>query len=199
MMRTGYALIFLIVIALILGSAGLADFAATIESLNEPAIGDNLAPADAIVVLTGGSERMAAGLALLEAHKGKKLFISGVHPKLTLDRLLGAQKIAPELRACCVVLGHMAESTRGNAEETQIWMTLENYHSLYLVTANYHMPRSLMIFRAVLPDIQIIPYPVTPDSVKLEDWWMRSGTTSLLVTEYAKYLVTVLRLRLDAL
>ena len=55
------------------------------------------------------------------------------------------------------------------------------------------MPRSLLIFRNAMPDIIIIPYPVTPDSVKLDDWWMHAGTASLLVTEYDKYLWANLR------
>jgi uncharacterized SAM-binding protein YcdF (DUF218 family) len=102
--------------------------------------------------------------------------------------------VPPDLRACCIVLGHAAESTHGNAEETQIWMALENYHSLRLVTANYHMPRSLMVFRAAMPGIMIIPHPISPESVQLEHWWLRSGTASLLVTEYMKYLWAVIRL-----
>lgn len=175
---------------------GLCVFALHIEALAEPLIGPNLAAADAIVVLTGGSERLVTGLELLKSSKGKKLFISGVHPGLTLDHLLGSQPMAQKLRDCCIILGHAAESTMGNAEETQTWLALENYHSLRLVTANYHMPRSLLIFRATLPDIAIIPHPVAPDSVKLSEWWMHPGTASLLVTEYNKYLLAVLRVEL---
>lgn len=174
---------------------GLIFFVAAVENWGATQIGPDLAITDAIVVLTGGSERVTTGLELLEAHKAKKLFISGVHPGLTLDRLLAHQQISPDLRACCIILGHEAESTVGNAEETLTWMGLENYHSLRLVTANYHMPRSLMVFRALMPpDMQIIPHPITPDSVKLEDWWQRPGTASLLVTEYDKYLLADLRL-----
>jgi uncharacterized SAM-binding protein YcdF (DUF218 family) len=92
-------------------------------------------------------------------------------------------------------LGHAAESTLGNAEETQTWMSIENYHSLRLVTANYHMPRSLLIFHSSMPDAFIIPHPIAPESVKLQAWWRRPGTASLLVTEYNKYLIAVLRLK----
>lgn len=178
---------------------GLFLFVATIESLSEPPISLGLEPADAIVVLTGGSERLTTGIELLNAHKGKKLFISGVYPGLTLAHLLANQTIANDLRDCCVILGHAAESTLGNADETETWMSLENYHSMRLVTANYHMPRSLLLFRATMPNIYIIPHPIMPDSVKLRDWWRRPGTASLLVTEYNKYLFALLRLQLDFL
>ena len=114
--------------------------------------------------------------------------MSGVHPGLTLEHVVGSQFIAENLRSCCVVLGHEAESTEGNAEETQGWIAAEHYNSLRLVTANYHMPRSLLLFHAFLPDVTIIPHPVSPESVVLADWWHHAGTASLLVTEYNKYL-----------
>jgi len=173
---------------------GLLTFVERIETMAEPLIEPALQPADAIVVLTGGSERVTTGLGLLKAGKGKKLFISGVYPGLPIEKLLAGQDIPRELRDCCITLGHAAESTMGNAEETQTWLAIENAHSLRLVTANYHMPRSLLVFRAVMPDMVIIPHPVTPESVKLDTWWMRPGTANLLVTEYNKYLGTVLRL-----
>jgi uncharacterized SAM-binding protein YcdF (DUF218 family) len=178
---------------------GLLIFVAVIDAQTEPAVTEKLSPTDAIVVLTGGSERLTTGLELLQAGKAQKLFVSGVHPGLTLDHLLGNQTMPANLRQCCVVLGHAAESTLGNADETQTWMDLENYHSLRLVTANYHMPRSLLIFRKTMPDLVIAPHPVSPDSVKLKGWWQHSGTASLLVTEYNKYLVALVRLKWSGL
>lgn len=178
--------------------SGLFLFVAAIETLSEPALTQSLEATDAIVVLTGGSERLTTGLELLNAGKGKKLFISGVHPGLTLDHLLINQPVPQNLRSCCIILGHAAESTLGNADETLTWMTIENYHTMRLVTANYHMPRSLLIFRSAMPETLIIPHPVTPDSVKLHVWWRRPGTASLLVTEYNKYLLAVMRQQIAA-
>jgi len=175
--------------------AGFIVFIHAIEVVGEASVTPDLQTTDAIVVLTGGSERVATGLELLNAGKGKKLFISGVHHGLSLDRVLGNQQVSKDLRDCCIILGHAAASTRGNAEETQTWMALENYRSLRLVTANYHMPRSLLVFHAAMPESVIIPHPVAPDSVKLEDWWQHPGTVSLLITEYNKYLFAALRQR----
>jgi uncharacterized SAM-binding protein YcdF (DUF218 family) len=172
---------------------GLEVFVAHIANLHEPETESELSSTDAIIALTGGSERVPAALALLEAGKGKKLFISGVHPGLTLDRLLGNQAVPKDLRGCCIVLGHAAESTMGNADETMRWMQNENYHSMRLVTANYHIPRSLMVFRTAMPQIEIIPHPVTPDGLQLRGWWMHPHTTNLLVTEYNKYLAAFVR------
>jgi uncharacterized SAM-binding protein YcdF (DUF218 family) len=175
--------------------AGFWTFVQSIETLDTVPIDQG--ETDAIVVLTGGSERLGAGIELLDAHKGKKLFISGVHPGLTPEHLLGDQPVSRELRACCIALGYAAGSTFGNALETRAWMESEQYQSLRLVTANYHMPRSLLIFRKLMPDFAIIPHPIAPDDVKLGDWWQRPGTASLLAFEYNKYLLAVLRLWLD--
>jgi uncharacterized SAM-binding protein YcdF (DUF218 family) len=183
--------IFCLLVALV-WLIGLVIFAQSIETLEARPL--EAPDADVIVVLTGGSERLGAGLDLLADHKGKKLFISGVHRGLSLDQLTGTRKIPEDLRKCCIALGHAAESTFGNAWETRAWMEAGGYHSMHLVTSNYHMARSLMIFQKVMPDFEILPYSVSPDSVRLEDWWERKGTASLLVTEYNKYILAALRL-----
>ena len=58
-----------------------------------------------------------------------------------------------------------------------------------LVTASYHMPRSLMEFRRVMPDVRLIAHPVFPAHVRIDAWWRWPGTASLLAGEYIKYLV----------
>ncbi|MFY9288555.1 MAG: YdcF family protein, partial [Alphaproteobacteria bacterium] len=176
-----------------LWALGLLLFVMKIQHYVEPTIDEELTPTEAIVVLTGGSERLATGIELLKHERAKKLFISGVHPKLTLDGLLASQSVPKNLRNCCIILGHDAETTLGNADESMTWMALEKYHSLRLVTSNYHMPRSLLLFRSAMPHMKILPHPVSPDSVKLNDWWTRPGTASLLVTEYSKYIWAILR------
>jgi len=148
---------------------------------------------DAIVVLTGGSGRLAAGLRLLAAERADKLFVSGVYHGVDVAELLRVSRRAPGELECCIVLGYRADDTVGNARETAAWMTAEGYRSLRLVTANYHMPRSLVEFHRVLPQAEILPHPVAPSVVRLEEWWRWPGTTALLVREYNKYLVSLAR------
>ena len=53
---------------------------------------------------------------------------------------------------CCADLGFMAADTHGNAQETADWARAHRYKSLIVVTANYHMPRSLTrILRRACP------------------------------------------------
>ena len=138
--------------AVLVWLAGLIWFAGTIPN----DVVDPYSPADAIVVLTGGSQRFETGLDLLAAGKGKQLFISGVHQGVTVADLMHQAHRAPDRPACCVVLGHEADSTLGNALETAAWMRREGYHSLRLVTAAYHMRRSLLEFARVMPEMTII-------------------------------------------
>ncbi|MHC8491934.1 YdcF family protein [Thalassospira sp. SM2505] len=148
---------------------------------------------DAIVVLTGGSERLSEGRRLLTHGLAEKLFISGVYRGVEVDELLSVGKSDPRLIACCVVLGHVAENTRGNAIETAVWVYEEGFKSLRIVTANYHMPRSLLEFRSLMPDVDIIPHPVFPDNVKIENWWRFPGSTALIASEFNKYMFASLR------
>jgi uncharacterized SAM-binding protein YcdF (DUF218 family) len=142
---------------------------------------------DGIVALTGGDARLDAAAALLENGAGKRLLISGVHPTITKDdikRLVhGGRRFD-----CCADLGFSALSTRGNAAEAATWAHAHGYRSLVIVTANYHMPRSLHEFATEMPGTQLLPYPVEQDDVDLGEWWSDPHTLRVLHTEYAKYL-----------
>lgn len=176
--------------ALIVGAGWFAGFLWFVAQLPR----DVAQPArrtDAIVVLTGGSERVRRGLDLLAQDRAGKLFVSGVYRGVDVAELLRVSQRAPEELACCVALGHEAETTYGNAIETAAWVRRNAFSSVRLVTAAYHMPRSLLEFRGAMPDVEIIAHPVFPEHVKQDDWWRWPGSAHLLVGEYTKYLVAL--------
>ncbi len=152
------------------------------------------APADGIVVLTGGADRLNAAIALLERGQAKRLLITGVHPRIGPADLSGVTIGSESLFDCCVDLDREARNTRGNARAGAKWAREHNYHRLIIVTANYHIPRSLLEFRNELPDAVLIAYPVSPREVILKRWWTHPGTTSLLASEYTKYLLALMRI-----
>lgn len=154
---------------------------------------DPVRKTDAIVVLTGGSGRVDQGLRLLNDKRADRMFVSGVYRGVGVEDLLAAQADSTQSAPCCVSLGYDAVSTRGNAEETAAWMADKDIGSLRLVTAAYHMPRSLLEFRRVMPDVTIVPHPVFPEHVKHDAWWRWPGSAALLAREYNKLLVTLLR------
>jgi uncharacterized SAM-binding protein YcdF (DUF218 family) len=148
---------------------------------------------DAIVVLTGGPLRLQSGMDLLRDGKGRKLFVSGVNQQVDLDALLRISGNAPDWASCCTAVGHDADNTLGNARETAQWMRQQGFKSLRLVTAWYHMPRSLLELDRAMPEIVIIAHPVFPDELTQEHWWLSSGAVLLLTGEYAKYLGALVR------
>jgi uncharacterized SAM-binding protein YcdF (DUF218 family) len=159
---------------------------------NEP-----LAGADAIVVLTGEASRIQAGAWLLSAGRGGRMLISGVNRILTpadLRRITGLDKA---VFACCVDIGYDARDTIGNAEEAHRWATEKGFRSLLLVTAAYHMPRSLAELTSVMPGVAIAPFPVPGRHLgDGNPWWLNAHAVRILAEEFLKVLVAAPRLAL---
>lgn len=154
--------------------------------------------ADAIVVLTGGKNRLEYGMRLLAEEWAPRLFISGVHEDITEQQLVNL--VPPELRGRinsmdedAVVIGREAWNTIGNAEETKRWLENNKVHSILLVTSNYHMPRSYYEFRHLVKGIEIIPAPVPNEAYSPVTWWLADNYRMLVLTEYHKYLASKLR------
>ncbi len=145
--------------------------------------------ADGIVALTGGDARLDAAVALLEKGAGQRLLISGVDPDTEKETLRHMSNGGPRF-ACCADLGYAAEDTRGNADEAAEWAREHGFHSLIVVTARYHIPRAMLEFSAVMPQVRLIAYPVENGSVDVNAWWRHRDTAVLLQREYIKYLAS---------
>jgi uncharacterized SAM-binding protein YcdF (DUF218 family) len=154
---------------------------------NVPMSMDRIRHADGVVALTGGDVRILAADNLFEANVGKRLLISGVHPGITKSDIKKLVHGGARFE-CCVDLGFEATNTRGNAIEAANWAREHDFRSLVVVTANYHMPRSLLEFRDVMPDMKLFPYPVQQEDVDLRNWWSDSHAFRELQGEYVKYL-----------
>jgi len=155
-------------------------------------------PADGIVVLTGGSSRVSDAVDLLANGYGQRLLISGVHwsnGAMEISRSLPDSK---SLLACCVDLDYSAVNTRSNATETRRWVKERGFHSLIVVTSNYHMPRAMVELTHAMPDIDLIFYPVVSEAWLGESWWNNPAGVRLVALEYVKYLVAQVRVRLAA-
>ncbi len=178
-------------LAILLASwiGGLIAFARSIPQ----DVADQATPTDAIVVLTGGSMRLATGLDLVTSGLARRLLVSGVHRDVEIDQLLRKSPQPGEHLRCCVDAGHGALDTAGNATESAFWMRNHGFRSLRLVTSSYHMPRSLLEFRHAMPEAVVIPHPVFPEDVKIKTWWQWPGTAALIVSEYNKFLLSWIR------
>lgn len=172
----------------------LAGFVVFVTNLPAPRPGTK--PAQGIVALTGGDERLSAAVNLLETHNGQRLLISGVHPRTTKEELKTLSHGGARFD-CCADLGYAAENTRGNALETAEWARKHGFTSLIVVTASYHMPRSLTEFEAAMPGVRLEPYPVEPVDIDLAGWWHDPRALRVLQGEYAKYIASTLRNAVD--
>lgn len=149
--------------------------------------------ADGIVVLTGGTERIARGIRLLATKRANRLLISGVNTRTSPAALSKRTPGYEALFNCCIDVGYKAQDTIGNATETLEWVQEHNFDSLIVVTSSYHMPRSLAELHRALPGITLHAHPVVPASVRAEAWYANPGTAKLLFWEYAKFLPAATR------
>lgn len=162
---------------------GFVIFSEHVSNLSAPAPDQK---ADAIIVLTGGKSRIEVALELLAEKRGQRLLISGVHPSTkreVLQRITGTE---PALFACCVDLDRSALNTIGNAVESAKWIKKNNYKRIFIVTNNYHMPRSILELSRHITDVELIPYPVINSDLK-NNWMHQGDTLRVLFTEYIKY------------
>ncbi len=184
-MRLLVALFLLVVLA---WGVGFYQFASMIPDVPPPANEKT----DAIVVLTGGAGRVQEGLSLLESGAAAKLFVSGVYRGVDVQALLKVAQRSPGNLECCIILGYAADSTTGNAEETAKWVRREGITSIRLVTASYHMPRSLLEFAERMPaGVHVLPHAVFPEQFRQGDWWRWWGSGWLAVSEYHKFLLAL--------
>lgn len=149
---------------------------------------------DAIVALTGGRLRIETAVDLFGEGKARKLFISGVNHHVDREALTRVFAPVASRAQCCIVLGHDADDTLGNARETALWMRQEGFSSLRLVTSWYHMPRSLLEFHQAMPEVQIVASPVfakaDPGENRLNAW---ADAAALTIGEYHKFIAVWLR------
>jgi uncharacterized SAM-binding protein YcdF (DUF218 family) len=169
---------------------GFAVFATGVE--REPR--ETVPSADGITVLTGGADRIDQAMKLLAQGKAKRVLITGVYRATTKEELKQLASQGDQYFACCVDIDKEARNTIDNATETSEWVAQQHFHSVIVVTSNYHMPRALAELGRAMPDVVLIAYPVIDKNVHLDRWWTYPGTTKLLMSEYLKYLPALGRL-----
>ena len=151
--------------------------------------------ADGIVVLTGGASRISDAIELLASRRGQRLLISGANRSTKIEEI---SRLNPEFGRwvhCCVDFDYSL-NTLGNAVEIRGWAERRRFRSLIVVTSDYHMPRAMAEIAHQLPDARLIPFPVISDRLRAEPWWSNMTTTKLLLSEYLKYIVAQMRMRL---
>jgi uncharacterized SAM-binding protein YcdF (DUF218 family) len=165
----------LVSFVLLVYAVGFVLFAFT---LGRPAsAGDR--PTDAAVVLTGASGRIEHGIAILGQGKATRMLIAGTDPLVTKADMMRRIPAGARLFKCCVDLGSDSVDTRTNAEEAQRWLTQHKFHSVRLITSDWHMRRARYEFSKVLGP----KYRLVTDGVRTEPSFLT------LFGEYNKYVL----------
>jgi uncharacterized SAM-binding protein YcdF (DUF218 family) len=162
----------LLATGLLFWALGFALFAST---LPHPA--DNRVT-DGIVVLTGGPGRVQRGVALLQAGRAKRMLVSGVDRQVRPAELAAINRF-PHALLSRIDLGADAVDTRTNADEASAWVTSYRFHTIRLVTTDWHMRRARLELEQQMPrDVILLPDAIrsTPNLITL-------------LREYNKYLL----------
>jgi uncharacterized SAM-binding protein YcdF (DUF218 family) len=178
----------------IVWSAALAWFVHTMPAQND--VADTRV--GALVVLTGGEDRVEYGLTMLADGMAPVLFISGVGAKATEEEMLSSHATASVRERIYeagaeIVLDHVAKSTVSNADQAANFLRKRGITSIRLITANYHMKRSMREFRNAIPEITILADPVFPSGFRRDEWWQHENTRRLVFSEFHKYFAVLLR------
>jgi uncharacterized SAM-binding protein YcdF (DUF218 family) len=136
-----------------------------------------LARTDAVVVLTGGPNRIDRGLEILRSKSARKMLISGVDRDVRPPELAAQYAGSAKYFDCCIDLGFASVDTRSNALETARWAARNNVKTLRLVTHDWHMRRARFELDRALPDSIV----VTNDAVSTQP------SLRALFKEYNKY------------
>lgn len=165
---------------------GFILFTNSIFSYSTPKNLDNN-PNTGITVLTGGRNRIAKAIDLLNNKKGTRLLISGVKKQTTLQDIISREDVKLE-SDLPIDLGYLATDTVGNAKEIKQWAIKHKIEKIYVVTSFYHIPRSRLEIEHELKDkdIQYIP---TPSKFVSRKWWKNFRSFKFLANEYTKFLI----------
>ncbi len=144
-----------------------------------------------IAALTGGRNRIAKALELLNQGVGDRLLISGVRRGTSLGLIAAREDIILK-DGQPVDLGYQATDTVGNAREVRAWAAKYGMEKLAVVTSFYHIPRSRLELEHAMPDKDIVFYAAQSPYV-LRQWWRSWKSFWFLMAEYAKFLAVYIQ------
>jgi len=125
--------------------------------------------ADAILVLTGGENRIAEGFRAWKEGKGKELFILGAGQEATLSSILPAGTEISPAELLRIHIEGWSENTLENAFSAKSAVVSRGYREVIIVTSDYHVPRAYLAMRKILPsNVSISVSPVVSN-------WRRKG------------------------
>lgn len=139
-----------------------------------------------------------SGLEMLAQGAAPLLYITGVGEHVTTEQML-EEHASPVAKGILyhadvdIELDHVARSTVSNADQSAAFLRKRGIKSIRLITANYHMKRSMHEFKTAIPEITILADAVFPEDFKRDEWWLHPNTRRLVFSEFYKYGAVLLR------
>ncbi len=125
--------------------------------------------AQGVVVFTGDANRINAGFdAQRHGFKGP-ILISGVHPKVSLKTLLNLYQDVPDKQH--IEIDYIARTTKENVLMTLGWAERKALKNIAIMTSDYHMPRTLLLFALYAPVLHVYPVSVIHQKTKIRTYW----------------------------
>lgn len=139
--------------------------------------------ADAIIVLSGGENRIQKGISLYKEHYAPYIILSNAN-----EDYMEAYIIRDNIPKHSVLLETKADSTYKNALYTKDIMSKHHMKSAIVVTSNFHTRRTKMNFDKVYKDtgIQFTYVGVDTPGFNPHSWWINRSGTITVFDEYVK-------------
>lgn len=118
---------------------------------------------DCALALTGGHGRIRAGFDLLQRGDVRKLIISGVNPKVTVDDVFPQIDMYPGVQRFNVIIENNSRTTYGNVVHSLPLLRNLRCHKVILVTSELHMPRAKRLFEKYSKDLEFEVHSVYSD------------------------------------
>jgi uncharacterized SAM-binding protein YcdF (DUF218 family) len=154
--------------------------------------------ADALVVLSDDNfyaDRAQRAAELLREGKGNVIVASGrrLRPNAGITELMEHDLIERGVPKDKIVrLAHDADSTREEAEAVVRLATEKKWHSVIVVTSNYHTRRARYIFRKVFPlGIEVYVASARDGDFDPQHWWEKRKSIKKLTREFAGMVVAI--------
>jgi uncharacterized SAM-binding protein YcdF (DUF218 family) len=147
---------------------------------------------DVIIVLGGDSgERTEYSVKLYKEGYAKKIMFSGSqneYEKSTEAFTMSRQAISLGVPWYNVILDNKANSTYQNALFTKELALKYGFKSAIVVTSNYHMRRSRLVYKKAFhgTGISLTYCSAVDKEYKPDKWWKDRYTTDIVISEYTK-------------
>lgn len=138
-------------------------------------------PADVIIVLSAGNDRVDEGVKLYQSGYASKILFTGGGAKNMAARAQDSGVPAGD-----ILLEEDSFTTYTNAKYSLKIVEAQGFKSAIIVTSAYHTRRSSIIFGYFFKGIDLTICPAAYDPSLATNWWKNAVTADWVISEYLK-------------